>query len=304
MRYMFTMMNDARLHVGLEGLGLAERSYQQAREFATTRLQGRAVGAPKTESSPIIEHPDVRRMLLTMKAFIEGSRALLFDNAAAIDRSRHAPEEADRARADERAGLLTPVGKAFCTDLGVELTSLGVQIHGGMGYVEETGSAQHFRDARITPIYEGTNGIQAMDLVMRKLPMRGGDAVREYLDEIDGIEGELRGAGLGSIADNLGTANGQLREATEYLLGCDDPNDALAGATPYCRMFGLVASGYYLARQALVAAAGNGDGWMADKLTTAGFYATQLLPQTGGLLPATVAGADSLFDIDLATAGS
>ncbi|NND02597.1 MAG: acyl-CoA dehydrogenase, partial [Acidimicrobiia bacterium] len=174
MRYMFTMMNDARIHVGLEGIGLAERSYQQALTYANTRRQGRAVGAPKTESSLIVEHPDVRRMLLTMRAFIEGSRALLYANTAAIDRSHHAPDEETRTKAEERAALLTPVSKAFPTDLGVELTSIGVQIHGGMGFVEETGSAQHFRDARITPIYEGTNGIQAIDLVMRKLPLRNG----------------------------------------------------------------------------------------------------------------------------------
>ncbi len=301
MRYMFTMMNDARLHVGLEGMGLAERSYQQALEFSTTRLQGRAVGAPKTASSAIIEHPDVRRMLMTMRAFIEGSRALLFDNAAAIDRARHGADEAARTAADERAGLLTPVGKAFATDLGVELTSLGVQIHGGMGYIEETGSAQHFRDARITPIYEGTNGVQAMDLVMRKLPMRGGDAVREYLDEIDALCPQLESAGFASMAANLATSSGQLRSATEHLLTRDNPNDALAGATPYCRMFGLVSCGYYLAKHALVAAPlAADDTWMADKITTAKFYAEQLLPQTAGLLPSAVAEADTLFAIDLA----
>jgi len=305
MRYMFTMMNDARIHVGLEGIGLAERSYQQALEFATTRTQGRAVGAPKTEASPIIEHPDVRRMLLTMRAYIEGTRALLYDTAAALDRSHHGPDEDARSKAADRAALLTPVAKAFGTDLGVELTSLGVQIHGGMGYVEETGAAQHFRDARIAPIYEGTNGIQAIDLVLRKLPLRGGAAVREYFAEVTATDGDLRAAGLGGIADALNGAVAQLVEATEYLLACDDPNDALAGATPYCRMFGLVAAGYYLGRQAAVAAGSAGsDVWMADKVATARFYATQLLPQTGGLLPAVRAGADALFDVGLATTSS
>ena len=300
MRAMFTMMNDARLHVGLEGIGIAERSYQQALEYATTRTQGRAVGAPKTEVSPIIEHPDVRRMLMTMRAYIEGARALLFDIAASIDREHHAPDEADRLAGQERAALLTPVGKAFGTDLGVELTSIGVQIHGGPGYIEETGSAQLFRDARIAPIYEGTNGIQAIDLVMRKLPMRGGEAARDFMAEIAGIEPELRTAGLGEIADRLEAARGQIAEATAYLLACDSPNDALAGATPYCRMFGLMACSYYLARQALVAAtAADEDKWMAAKVVTARFYATQLLPQAGGLLPSVMAGADPLFAVDL-----
>jgi acyl-CoA dehydrogenase len=300
MRAMFTMMNDARLHVGLEGMGVAERSYQQALEYATTRTQGRAVGAPKTTVSPIIEHPDVRRMLMTMKAYIEGARALLYDIAASIDREHHAPDEAARLAGQERAALLTPVGKAFGTDLGVELTSIGVQIHGGPGYIEETGSAQFFRDARIAPIYEGTNGIQAIDLVMRKLPMRAGGAVDDFLGEIERSESSLRSADLGAIADRLATARGQVAEATAYLLACENPNDALAGAAPYCRMFGLVASSHYLARQALVATAtADEDDWMAAKVATARFYATQLLPQVGGLLPSVTAGADQLFEIDL-----
>ncbi len=301
MRAMFTMMNDARLHVGVEGMGVAERSYQQALEYATTRTQGRAVGAPKNEVSPIIEHPDVRRMLMTMRAYVEGARALLFDIAAWIDREHHAPDEATRLTGQERAALLTPVGKAFSTDLGVELTSIGVQIHGGPGYIEETGSAQFFRDARIAPIYEGTNGIQAIDLVMRKLPMRAGEAVKDYLAEIEAIEPTLRSAGFVEMADRLETARGQVAEATAYLLACDSPNDALAGATPYCRMFGLLACSYYLARQALVAApAADEDDWMAAKVATAKFYATQLLPQAGGLLPSVMAGAEPLFAVDLA----
>jgi len=300
MRAMFTMMNDARLHVGLEGMGVAERSYQQALEYAATRTQGRAIGAPKTEVSPIIEHPDVRRMLMTMKAYIEGTRALLYDIAASIDREHHSPDEAVQLAGRERAALLTPVGKAFGTDVGVELTSIGVQIHGGPGYIEETGSAQFFRDARIAPIYEGTNGIQAIDLVMRKLPMRAGGVVDDFLGEIERAEAGLRSADLGAIADGLATARSQVAEATAYLLACENPNDALAGAAPYCRMFGLLACSYYLARQALVATAtAEEDDWMAAKVATARFYATQLLPQAGGLLPSVMAGADQLFEIDL-----
>jgi len=300
MRYMFTMMNDARVHVGLEGIGLAERSYQQALAFAVERRQGRAVGATRTESSPIIEHPDVRRMLMTMRAFIEGARGLLFTAAAAIDSARHAPDEAARTAGDERAALLTPVAKAFCTDLGVELTSLGLQIQGGMGYVEETGAAQHFRDARITPIYEGTNGIQAIDLVMRKLPMRDGGVVGDFLDEITALHPSLEEAGLLDIATALDAANEALREATGHLLATANPNDALAGATPYCRMFGIVACGYYLAQQAVVAAATADEGWMAAKVATARFYAHQLLPRAAGLLPSVQADADALFAVDLA----
>jgi hypothetical protein len=185
------------------------------------------------------------------------------------------------------------------------LTSIGVQIHGGPGYIEETGSAQFFRDARIAPIYEGTNGIQAIDLVMRKLPMRGGDVVTEFLAEVAGIEPGLRAADLGAIADRLETARGHVAEAGAYLLACDNPNDALAGATPYCRMFGLLACSYYLARQALVAkATADEDEWMAAKVATARFYATQLLPQVGGLLPSVTAGADQLFAVDLTTVGA
>jgi len=303
MRSMFTMMNDARVHVGLEGMGLAERSYQQALEYANTRHQGRAIGTVPPATSPIVEHPDVRRMLLTMRAYIEGARALLFDNAAAIDRSHHSPDAARRAAAGERAALLTPVSKGFVTDMGVEMTSLGVQIHGGMGYVEETGAAQHWRDARIAPIYEGTNGIQAADLVMRKLPVRGGDAVREYLDEISEAAARARTAGLDATATAVDQGVAVLRAASEHLLEHTDPNDALAGASPYCRMFGLVACGAHLARQAAVAAAGaTDDAWLAEKVAVAEFYATQLLPQAAGLLPAVQAEAAALYKVDMAAA--
>jgi acyl-CoA dehydrogenase len=305
MRSMFTMMNDARIHVGLEGMGLAERSYQQALAFANTRHQGRAIGVRPPETSPIVEHPDVRRMLLTMRAYIEGCRALLYDNAAAIDRSHHAPDEAVRAAAGERAALLTPVSKGFATDMGVEITSLGVQVHGGMGYVEETGSAQHFRDARIAPIYEGTNGIQAADLVMRKLPMRGGHAVRDYFAEIAAGEDALRRSGLDSIADRMTEALEPLTTATEHLLSRDDPNDALAGATPYARMFGLVACGHYLAQQAVAASAiAATDDWAAEKVAVAEFYAGQILPQAAGLLGAVQASAEDLYRVSLTAAGA
>src|SRR4051812_17889799 len=183
MACMFTMMNQARLSVALQGVAIAERATQQALAYARERRQGRAYGAP-TGSSPIITHPDVKRMLLTMRALTRAARAISYATAVAIDRAQRSPDGAARSAAHDRASLLTPIAKAFSTDIGNEVASLGVQVHGGMGYVEETGAAQHYRDARITPIYEGTNGIQAIDLVMRKLPLAGGGAVRAYLGEI------------------------------------------------------------------------------------------------------------------------
>ena len=304
MRYMFTMMNDARLHVGLEGLGIAERAFQQAAEYARERKQGRAIGAPRTESSPIVDHPDVRRMLMTMKASTEALRALLYDNAKAIDLGHRHPDAAIRAANTGRAGLLTPVAKAWGTDLGVELTSLGIQVHGGMGYVEETGAAQHWRDSRIAPIYEGTNGIQAIDLVMRKLPMDGGAVVHGYLDEMAALDADLQAATaeLGDMHTELAEGVELLRNATEWLLSREDPNDLLAGATPYLRLFGTVAGGYYLAREAVAARrlmGADGDGaFLAAKIATARFYCEQLLPQAFGLVPAITAHAETLFAID------
>ncbi len=312
MRYMFHMMNVARLSVGLEGLAIAERAYQASRLYAQQRRQGRAVGAAATESSPIVEHPDVRRMLLTMKAQTEAMRCLLYTNAAAMDRARHGADADERQASQELVDLLTPVCKGWCTDVGVAVTSSAIQIHGGMGYVEETGVAQFYRDSRIAPIYEGTNGIQAIDLVMRKLAVRGGGVVKSLLGDMDALVGELAGAGpeLEPIHVGLGNAVEVLREASGWLLGRvgTAPNDALAGATPYLEMFGLVAGGWLLARSALAAqrqlARGTpGDaGFLSAKVATAQFYCQQLLPETGGLLPAVTSGAAPLYAIDLESA--
>ena len=302
MSYMFAMMNQARREVGLEGLGISDRAYQQAVEYAKERTQGRAVGTPKTEVSPIIEHPDVRRMLMTMKAYNEAARALLYDTAASGERMHRHPDEAGRRAGSDRVALLTPVAKAWCTDVGVEMTSIGVQVHGGMGYVEETGAAQHYRDARITPIYEGTNGIQAIDLVMRKLPMDGGRVVRGYLDEMAALEGPLVESGdprLETIGKMLLASTASLSDATEWLLACEDPNDRLAGATPYLKMFGIIAGGYYLARLALAATAEDSDSWLDAKINTSAFYAEQLLPTAFGLLPSVKAGAAGLFSVPI-----
>ena len=301
MRAMFTMMNDARLHVGLEGLGIAERAYQHALDYARERRQGRAIGADKGTSSPIIDHPDVRRMLLTMKASIEAMRGLMYANAAALDLAEHHPDDATRAAAAGRAALLTPLSKGWGSDLGVEVSSLGIQVFGGMGYVEEAGAAQFWRDSRIAPIYEGTNGIQAIDLVLRKLPMDGGAVVEAFFDEVADLAEQLAAAGpeTASVGAQLATALSVLREATAWLNGRNDVNDALAAATPYATMFATVAGGYYLAKGAAAAAGGAGPGtdFAAEKVATARFYAEQLLPRAAGLLAAATSPAASLFDV-------
>ncbi len=185
MACMFTMMNQARLSVGLQGVAIAERATQQALAYARERKQGRAAHG-RDGASPIIAHPDVKRMLLTMRALTRAARTICYSTAVALDRAERATDAAARTAAHERASLLTPVAKAFSTDIGIEVASLGVQVHGGMGFIEETGAAQHYRDARILAIYEGTNGIQAIDLVTRKLPLSGGGAVRAYIEELRG----------------------------------------------------------------------------------------------------------------------
>ena len=303
MRYMFTMMNQARLAVGLEGLAVADRAYQQALDYALERMQGRRADTPKGESVPIIDHPDVRRMLMTMKAYIEAMRCMIYLNAKSIDIAHHHPDEDKRTRGHELTDLLTPLSKSWCTDLGNELTSLGIQIHGGMGFVEETGAAQHYRDIRIAGIYEGTNGIQAIDLVGRKLSMRKGDVVRELLLEINEIASELHSADLKGIARPLEDAVKDMQAATEWLIekGGASTDDGLAGATPYLRMFGTTVGGWLLAKSALQAKKqideGNDSEFLQAKIETATFYAEQLLPQVSGLLPATVSGAQSLYAI-------
>jgi alkylation response protein AidB-like acyl-CoA dehydrogenase len=310
MRYMFTMMNNARLSVGLEGVALAERAYQDAVAYAAERRQGRAIGAPAGESSPIIEHPDVRRMLLTMRASIEAMRSLVYVTAEHTDLADHHPDEAVRRAAAERVDLLIPLCKAWSTDVGVEMTSLAIQVYGGMGYIEESGVAQHFRDLRIAPIYEGTNGIQAIDLVGRKLGMRAGGVVGDLLAEMRALDEPLASAGdaLASIRSNLREAIDCLDEATAWLAthGRDDVRHALAGATPYLRLFGLVVGGWLMARQALAAteavgAAGvepDDKAFLEGKITMARFFADQLLPAAKGLVGPATAGFEELYAVD------
>ncbi|MBV9095536.1 MAG: acyl-CoA dehydrogenase [Streptosporangiaceae bacterium] len=312
MRYMFTMMNTARLSVGLQGLSIAERAYQDALRYAQERRQGRAAGSPAGEQPPIVEHPDVRRMLLTMKAYIEAMRAVLYTNAVSIDLARYHHDPAEREARRELVELLTPISKAWCTDVGFDVASIGLQVHGGIGYVEETGAAQYLRDGRIPPIYEGTNGIQAIDLIARKVPMRGGGVVTDLLTQMDLLDRELAAAGPELAGMRAALANGvsAAREATDWLLsrGLAEPSDALAGATPYLRLLGLVIGGWLLARSALAAsrllrsADGSDAVFLREKIDTACFYTEQLLPQAAGLLPAVIAGAGPLYRVDLSTA--
>ncbi len=296
MRYMFKMMNTARLSVGLEGMALGDRAYQQAVEYARERVQGR---------STIIDHPDVRRMLLTIRSHVDAVRALVMVNAESIDLAKAHPDEAVRAERQELADLLTPLSKGWGTDVGVELTSLALQVHGGMGYVEETGVAQHYRDIRIAPIYEGTNGIQAIDLVGRKLGLRGGMAMRDYLGRIEGTVAAATAAGgdLATIGEQLAGALAIARDTTEWLLerAASSPADLLAGATPYLRLMGVLTGGWMLTRGALAAhALGAGDGggfgaeFLGQRLVSARFFAAQVLPQVAGLAPAVTAGVGDL----------
>jgi 3-(methylthio)propanoyl-CoA dehydrogenase len=300
MRYMFTMMNNARLSVGLEGLSLAERAYQDAYTYATERHQGRAPGAPAGEQSLIIAHPDVRRMLLTMRSLTEAMRNIVYVTAEAIDVSRHHPDPAVRAARNEFVDLLIPVAKGWCTDMGVEVTSLAIQVWGGMGFIEESGVPQHYRDARITTIYEGTNGIQAMDLVGRKLGLRGGAAIMELFDTMAAIDADLAAAGddLAASRKALADALATTRSTAEWVMtnGLANPVDALAGATPFLRMFSLAVAGWLMARQALAAKAVGGEDGDA-KLATARFFCEQWLPQVHGLTAQVTAGSASLMDL-------
>ncbi|MDO5754001.1 acyl-CoA dehydrogenase [Arthrobacter sp.] len=301
MRIMFVMMNSARLGVGVQGLAVAERAYQQSLTYAQERHQGLAIGATGP-SSALIEFPDVRRMLMTQRAGISAMRYLMLLDASYVDISSNHPDPAVRARANEIVGILTPICKSFGTDMGNEFTSLALQIHGGMGFIEETGAAQHVRDVRIAAIYEGTNGIQAADLVGRKLGVRNGASMLEFLATMREVETDLADAGeqFETIRQELGRQFDALHEATVWMLrtGQSDPNAVLSGSSPYLRMWGLCTSAWMLARAA-VAAAATGDAELAQsQLVLARFYAEQVLPQSAGLLGAATAGSTDLFALD------
>ena len=289
---MFTMMNNARLAIGLEGVGVAEAAFQKALAFANERRQGKASSYSGDGMAPIVHHPDVQRMLLTMQALTRIARSISYACAHAIDMAR-VSEGSARVHWQERANLLTPVAKAFSTDIGSEVSSLGIQVHGGMGYVEETGAAALYRDARIASIYEGTNGIQAIDLVTRKLPQSGGDHVYGYIGELDAIANAvaaLNHDGFGRTALNLEQALDDLQQATRYLqnkLAEGRTDDALAGATPYLRLFALASGGAYLARAALA----DSD---PGRIALCRFFAENMLVETSALKACVTGGAASL----------
>ncbi len=309
LKNMFIMMNAARLDVGMQGVGVAERSFQQALAFAQERRQGRAAGVKTGDMVPIIEHADVRRMLYSMKALNEAARGICYANAVAYDLARNAPDDAQRKEASALEGLLTPISKAWSTDRANEVTSLGVQIHGGMGYIEETGAAQHMRDARIAAIYEGTNGIQAMDLVGRKLQGDGGAAISAFLQNVK-EEAVIAKAGkredLHHIGERLLEAVAAVEASTQWLLEAAPSNqeDVLAGAAVYLKQFGNVAGGYYLTRGAIASALAANEGVDAayhdSKIAIAQFYADNYLTEAAGLTPAVTAGADVVARIDSA----
>ncbi|HEY4226310.1 MAG TPA: acyl-CoA dehydrogenase [Pseudolysinimonas sp.] len=304
MRIMFVMMNSARLSVGNQGVALSERAYQQSLEYAQERRQGAAIEpSGVVPDAPIIDHPDVRRMLMTQKSFITALRSLMLYNAGQTDRSLHHPDADVRARATEVVALLTPICKSMGTDLGNELTSLALQIHGGMGFIEETGAAQHYRDVRIAAIYEGTNGIQAADLIGRKLGVRGGASVTEFLAQLRELDAELVAAGDGftSIRSNFIEQLDKLQQTTNWMLrtGAGDPAAALSGSSPYLRQIGLVVLAWLLAKGALAAAALD-PGTAETRLVLARFFAEQQLPAASGFAAAATAGSSDLFALDAA----
>ncbi len=286
MRTMFTMMNNARLGVGTQGLALADRAYQMAATYAAQRTQGRAVGAPAGTESPIIEHPDVQRMLLTMQANVAAMRSLIYTNAGALDAARHHLDADARNDAKARADLLTPLSKAWSTDLGVEMTSVALQVFGGMGFVEETGIAQLYRDSRVAPIYEGTNAIQAIDLVTRKITIGGGALIAELFDDAE------RAAVL-AYAPHVIAVIALAREATTYMLDkvASAPSDALAGATPYLRLVATAIAGGLMATQASQPATSEDE---IRRVHEARFFCDQLAPLALGLLPSITSGAGAL----------
>lgn len=285
---MFTMMNNARLAVGIQGLGVAERAYQHALNYAVERKQGRAPGDTGEGMSPIARHPDIKRMLLTMKSKTQVARAICYACAHAIDMSNIAEDADSRTFWNERASFLTPIAKALSTDFGVEVASLGVQIHGGMGYIEETGAAQHLRDARIAPIYEGTNGIQSIDLVTRKVTLSGGSHVKGFVSELKAIADEVAASNrpeFGATADRLNAGIQDLEDATEFMLQAQADGrvaDALSGATPYLRTAGLVLGGALLAKGALRSVAEPASR-LAERTLLARSYCETVLGETAGL---------------------
>ena len=305
MRAMFTMMNTARLAVGMQGLGLAETAYQSAVAYAKDRTQGRALkGAahPDKPADPIIVHPDVRKMLLTMRAQTEGCRALATWIGIAVDVAEHHPDQAKRQEADDLVALMTPIIKAYFTDMGFDVANLGVQVFGGHGYIREHGMEQLVRDARIAQLYEGTNGIQALDLVGRKLPQGMGRLLRRFFHPVLGfIEDNQMDTDLADYVLPLAKAFGRLQQATGWVAqqGLRDPEEAGAAASDYLRLFALVALAYVWAKTAqavLAVPEGERQAFHKAKLSTARFYMTRILPQTSSLFAMINAGAKPIME--------
>ncbi len=307
-RYMFTMMNNARLAVGLQGVAIGERAFQQARDFARERIQSRDADAADPAPVAIIHHPDVKRMLLSMKARTEAARALSYYTAAKLDTAKRHPDQAMRGQAQALVDLLIPVVKAWSTDNGIDIASTGIQVHGGMGYIEETGAAQYLRDARIAPIYEGTNGIQAIDLIGRKVAREQGRTVNLLMAEIQIVIDALGNADndiLPAIGVRLEEALGGLKKATDWIIDCysRDLNGALAVAVPYLTLLGNTAGGWMMGAAALATANPGQKSEMSEdfitaKIATARFYADHILTDVSGLSEEVVCGGPSVCEID------
>ena len=312
LKNMFVMMNSARLDVGLQGVGVAERAFQRALAFAQERKQGRAPGVKSGDMVAIYEHADVRRMLMTMKALVEGARGICYANAVAYDIARHGADEEARRQASALEGLLTPISKAWSTDRANDVASIAVQVHGGMGYIEETGAAQHMRDARIAAIYEGTNGIQAMDLVGRKLQGDGGAAAKAFIADVEKEAALASAAKRDDVAHcgrRLAAAVAALDQSTDALLALArvEPEAVLAGAADYLKQFGNVAAGYYLIRGAIAAALlvkedEAGAAYYESKIEIAKFFADRYLTEAVALTDTVTAGAVPRIEPDLLSA--
>jgi hypothetical protein len=303
LRLMFVMMNEARLGVGLQGLAQGEAAYQAARDFARERLQGRALSGPKNPdgpADPIIVHPDIRRMLMDSRAILEGGRAFLLWTGLQGDLMHESPDEAVRQRASDYMGLMTPVTKGFLTDKGFKICSDAMQVHGGSGFTEHFPASQYLRDVRISMIYEGTNGIQALDLVGRKLAANGGRAVFGFFGEIDAFAAAHAGDdGLAPFVEGLAGVKAQLQEATTWLMqnGLQNPEEAGAASTDYLHLFGLTALAYMwaLMAKAALAKAADPDTFYADKLTTGRYFLDRILPDSASHLAKLKAGAKSMM---------
>jgi alkylation response protein AidB-like acyl-CoA dehydrogenase len=303
LEYMFIMMNSARYAVGVQGLAICERAYQKAVRYASERVQSRPVDGSQREAATIIHHPDVKRMLMTMRAVTEGCRAMAFAAAGANDVAHHHPDADERSRSQAIYEFMVPLVKGFSTEMSIEVTSLGVQVHGGMGFIEETGAAQYLRDARILPIYEGTTAIQANDLVGRKTARDGGRTAKAIAAAIESTENELASSGSAAaqaMGKHLAAARGAFVEVVDFVVtgNRSQPNEVFAGSVPYLMLAGNLVGGWQMAR-ALIAAERHMAGDSADasfakvKVATARFYAEHLLTRIPGLRDAIVAGGES-----------